>query len=380
MTLHSANTYFDNAATSFPKPKEVATAMAHYLNEVGGSYGRGFYGKTFQVSARVEEVRSMLARLLGAEQSQHIVFTQHATHAINIVLKGCVYRNQRILTTAMEHNAVCRPLMQLQAKTGVEWQVLPSLSDGKVDLEALPRFINQMPPADLLILNHQSNVNGVIQPIRELCELFHGVPILVDMAQSCGHTETPFSLKGCSVDYLALTGHKGLYGPTGVGALYVKDPETLAPLIEGGTGSKSESFESPGFMPDRLEAGTPNIAGIYGLGAALEHAPETCHSHSDFLTLLDEVEKLKGVRLIAAQHRRDQGEVFSVVSDKYDASTLGYHLFDRFAIETRVGLHCAPMAHKTLGTFPDGTVRFSASAYHAPTDFDYLLSALNQLL
>jgi selenocysteine lyase/cysteine desulfurase len=352
------STYFDNAATSFPKPLAVSEAISHYLNVTGGTYGRGFYDRAFAVSALLEETRSNLAERLSAPKSAHLVFTQNATHAINLVLKGISFPNRRVLVSPMEHNAVWRPLSRLIAEEGVKVEVLP----------------------DLLIINHQSNVNGVVQPIQALREMAGDqLPILLDTAQSLGHLpEMPPVAEWC--DYVALTGHKGLLGPTGVGALYMRSPETLTPLIEGGTGSRSEEVEMPCFMPDQFEAGTPNLVSIIGLGAALKAVPPAQHTQADFLSLIEKVRALPKVSLHCANEPAMQGALFSLSSKEMDASTLGYRLYERAHIETRVGLHCAPMAHRTLGTFPSGTIRFSPSVYHTPDDFDLLADTLKDLL
>lgn len=371
------NTYFDNAATSFPKPPAVAGAITDYLNTLGGTYGRGFYGRSFAVSGLVEETRSALAMLLGVRQANHVVFTQNATHALNIVLKGMALVHRRVIVSPLEHNAVWRPLQRLSEEAGVTIDVLPAMADGTIDLARCAPFFGS--PADLLVVNHQSNVNGVIQPLEELRALCGvKVPILLDASQSLGHLpQMPPLAEWC--DYVALTGHKGLLGPTGVGALYMRAPESLRSLIDGGTGSYSEHIEIPMFLPDKFEAGTPNIVSIVGLGAALRQPPALLHTRDDFLGLLERVRALPGVTLYCATDVTQQGPVFSLRSDRLDVASLGLRLYENYGIETRVGLHCAPMAHRTLGSFPEGTVRFAPSVYHSPADFDYLIDALEDV-
>jgi cysteine desulfurase family protein len=366
------NGYFDCGATSFPKPPEVAREMARYLNEVGGPYGRSFYQRALEVSGVVEETRSLLADLLGAKSPERVVFTHNATHAVNIVLKGLSLQGKEVWISPLEHNAVARPLRRLKQDGQIKVRFLPAAADGRVEPERL--VFSQH--TGLIVVNHQSNVNGVIQPIREIKERAGRIPVLVDAAQSLGHQ--PIDAGAWGIDFVAFTGHKGLLGPTGTGGLYLGGRH-LQPLIEGGTGSRSESSAMPGFLPDKFEAGTPNIAGIFGLKAALMHRPVPVHTREDFLHIIQAVRQLPGLNVQAADREDHQGELFSITSGTMDCSTLGMRLYDEYGIETRLGLHCAPLAHHHLGTFPTGTVRISPSVYHRPEDFALLLAALTAI-
>jgi cysteine desulfurase family protein len=369
------NTYFDNAATSFPKPKEVALEIARYLDELGGTYGRSSHDRAIEVSKVVEETRSLMATMLGVKKSSHVVFTHNATHAINLVLKGFRFKNKKVSISTVEHNAVSRPLTRLTNELGVKVSYLPSFSDGLIDLDKLSDVVSKQ--TDLIVVSHQSNVNGVIQPIEKIKNIIGDTPLLVDASQSVGHRE--IDIEKCNIDFLALTGHKGLLGPTGIGALFVKNPEMLDPLVDGGTGSNSESAEMPPFLPDKFEAGTPNIVGIFGLRAALLHKPSPAHLKNDLLDLIEDLKRIGGIRVLCANHEEYQGDVFSLMSEKMDCSVLGRALVEKFGIATRLGLHCAPEAHKHLGTFPEGTVRISVSPYHTKEDFDYLLHAVKSV-
>ena len=370
------NKYFDNSATSFPKPKQVAMEMSHYLNDIGGSYGRSFYKRAYEVSKTVEQTRELLADLIGASLSSNIVFTLNATHAINIVLNSFSKIKGEIAITPMEHNAVARPLYRIAGENkNLKIVSLPAFSDGYIDVDNMPQYINK--DTKLVVINHQSNVNGVIQPYRKIKELIGDIPLLLDVSQSLGHEN--INVDKDSIDFLAFTGHKALLGPTGIGGLFVKNKNLLRPLIEGGTGSKSESVEQPDFMPDMLEAGTPNIAGIFGLYAALKNKPTASHSEKDLYHLINDIRKLKNYIVYSASDYENQGDVFSINSKKIDCSELGSLLYEKFGIETRVGLHCAPLAHKHIGTFPSGTLRISPSVYHNKDDFDYLLYALKNI-
>ncbi len=370
------NCYFDNAATSFPKPATVAGAMSRYLNEVGGSYGRSASARSFDVARAVEKTRDLLAERMGARDAERLIFTANATHAINLVLQSVLRGAGRVLISPLEHNAVTRPLAALAARYGVTFELLPHGDDGRVD----PARIREMiaPDTLLAIINHQSNVNGVIQPLAEIKEQLGHVPLLVDASQSFG--SVPLAVDQWNIDFLAFTGHKALLGPTGVGGLFLRNPVGVEPLIYGGTGSASDSFEMPDFLPDRFEAGTLNIAGIFGLQAALEDQPVSRHSREEYRRLIETLQGMPSFRVLCAERFEDQGDVFALYQPGKDSADLGRRLFDTYGIETRVGLHCAPLAHRTLGSLPGGAVRIGVSPYHANDDFSYLIEALRGCL
>jgi len=368
------NNYFDNAATSFPKPPAVAAAMARYLNEVGGSYGRSAYARAFDVARTVEKTRDLLAEKMGARDAAQVIFTPNATYAINLVLRSVLRFGGRVLISPLEHNAVTRPLAAFASQCGVVFDLLPHHHDGRVDLNKIKERVTS--DTVLAIINHQSNVNGVIQPLGEIKERLGSVPLLVDASQSFG--SVPVCIDDWNIDFLAFTGHKALLGPTGIGGLYLRNPAEVEPLVYGGTGSASESFEMPDFVPDRFEAGTPNIAGIYGLQAALEEQPASRHTREEYHRFLEELKGLPSLRVLCAERFEDQGDVFSLFQPGCDPATLGRTLFDTFGIETRVGLHCAPLAHRTLGTFPSGTVRIGVSSYHSAADFSRVTEAVRK--
>ncbi len=368
------NSYFDNAATSFPKPPAVAEAMSRYLNEVGGSYGRSAYARAFDVARTVEKTRDLLAEKMGARDAAQVVFAPNATYALNLVLRSVLRRGGRVLISPLEHNAVTRPLAAFASQYGVAFELLPYGGDGRVDLDRIKEMVT--PDTVLAIINHQSNVNGLIQPLGEIKERLGAVPLLVDASQSFG--SVPVGVDDWNIDFLAFTGHKALLGPTGIGGLYLRNPAEVEPLVYGGTGSASDSFEMPDFMPDRFEAGTPNIAGIYGLRAALEEPPVCRHSREEYHSFIEELKGLPSLRVLCAERFEDQGDVFSLYQPGCDSATLGRTLFDTFGIETRVGLHCAPLAHRTLGTFPSGSVRIGVSPYHSADDFSHVTEAVRK--
>jgi len=372
--MREINKYFDNGATSFPKPPEVAEEIAGYLNEIGGTYGRSYHSKAIQVSKIVEETRNMFAKMINAHNSSNIVFTHNATHGINTVLKGLNLKNCEVAVSVLEHNAVMRPLTAIAEQNSIKIRFIPSFSDGLIDVSKVSEVITEK--TALVVVNHMSNVNGVIQPVEEIKEIIGDKPILVDAAQSGGHIKIDV-LKG--LDFVAFTGHKGLLGPTGTGILYIRNPEMLDSFIEGGTGSRSESVEMPQFMPDKFEAGTPNIAGIFGLRAALMNRPVPAHSFKELAQLIENIEEIDGFNVVRANDINNQGALFSILSSVMDPSVLGMKLFEKYSIETRIGLHCAPLTHKHLGTFPQGTVRISFSPYHTNEDIEYLINSLREI-
>ncbi len=371
--INTASGYFDCGATSYPKPIEVAQEISRYLNDIGGPYGRSFYQRALEVSGVVEETRSLLADRLGVAAPEKVVFCYNATHAVNTVLKGLDLQGKEVWISPLEHNAVARPLRRLKKQKKISVRFLPAAADGRVRPEKLSGLFSKK--TGLIVVNHQSNVNGVVQPIREIKACAGDIPVLVDAAQSFGHI--PIKAAEWKIDFIAFTGHKGLLGPTGTGGLYLAQP--LATFMEGGTGSRSETSAMPEFLPDKFEAGTPNIAGIFGLKAALVHRPVPAHTETDFLHLLDACRKLPGIKVHAADSPRHQGELFSITSTFMDPSTLGMRLYEEYGIETRLGLHCAPLAHRHIGTFPAGTVRISPSIYHRHLDFDKFLDALGKI-
>ncbi len=276
--------YFDNSCTSFPKPVQVAEYISRYLNETGGTYGRAAYERTMNVSRVVEECREMLGDFMGTQDYGNIAFTQNATHAINVILQGLNLKDAHILISPLEHNSTGRTVHMLKDKYGIEYDILPCYPDGQIKTDEIKKHIKAN--TKLLVICHESNVNGLIQPVEEIKKQAGEIPVMIDATQSLGNT--PVKIDEWNIDYLAFTGHKALLGPTGTGGFYVKHPETISPFIYGGTGSFSEHLEMPPFLPDKFEAGTPNIVGIYGLLGALKHMPETCHTKDDIKELIND--------------------------------------------------------------------------------------------
>lgn len=362
------NTYFDNASTSFPKPAEVQEYMAIYLAE-GGTYGRAATQRNLNASRIIESTRSLLAEKLGIGRPEQLVFTSGATSAINTVLQGMDLRGRHVLVSPLEHNAVMRPLVAL----GADIEVLACESDGTILVDEISCKLRKN--TAITIVNHQSNVNGVIQPIEEIKHVLGDIPLLVDASQSIGYVDFVVG----DIDFVAFAAHKGLMGPTGVGCLYMRSDTSIQPLIWGGTGSFSDSYTMPDILPDRFEAGTHNIVGIYGLYGALKANNKCCHSREHLLKLLQNITCLQMYSMHISNDLSRQGEVFSITHKYLNTSELSDVLYNKYGIEIRSGLHCSPLAHRSLGTFPSGTVRISLSKLHRNSDLDYLFDALKEI-
>lgn len=373
--------YMDNAATTWPKPPGVREAVAEALDGAGNP-GRSGHALALRAARWVLAAREGAARLVGAADPARIAFTRNATEAVNLALGGLLRPGDRVVTTATEHNAVMRPLRHLE-RTGVELCVVPSAADGTLDLAALQSAL--APGARLLVAAHASNVLGTIQPLDVLGRAAHaaGALFLVDGAQTAG--AVPLDLSALPVDLLAFTGHKGLLGPQGTGGLYVRPGLEIAPMVRGGTGSASESEEQPEFAPDRYESGTPNVPGLAGLAAAAawlaDRSVAAVRAHELDLTrrLLDGATAIPGVQVYGPADPARRTGLVSLNLAGVSPAALGQALEEGYGILTRIGLHCAPAAHRTAGTYPDGSVRFSFSPLTTAAEVDTVVDALAEL-
>ncbi|WP_186565454.1 aminotransferase class V-fold PLP-dependent enzyme [Lawsonibacter celer] len=381
-----SSVYLDNAATSFPKAPGVGRAMADYIERVGCNIARGGYPQAYDAAGRVLEVRERLNALVGGPGPRCVGFTPGATYSLNFLLKGLLRPGDRVLTSQVEHNAVMRPLRQLE-RQGVAVDFLPCDNEGALQLEEAERLI--VPGVRAVVLAHASNVAGTIQPLEPVGRLCRerGALLLVDAAQTLGAVSVDMEKMG--IDALAFPGHKGLLGPQGIGGLVVREALAgqLEPLVSGGTGSASDSLDMPALLPDRLEAGTLNLPGIYGLGAALEYLDregEAIRRREHRLAghlwaRLMELEE-DGLRVLGARDPARRTGVVSVDWLNGDNGELAFRLEREYGVQTRCGLHCAPMAHRTLGTFPQGAVRFSVGPFTTFEELDYVQDAVYRLL
>lgn len=377
----SAMVYLDNAATSYPKAPGVASAMADYVEKVGATINRSSYASAQEAGLVTLSLRERLCRLFNHPDPTHAVLTPGATAGLNMVIKGLLRPGDHCLVSSMEHNAVMRPLVQLE-REGVAFERIPCDAQGRLRLEALPGMIKLN--TRLVVMAHGSNVCGTVQDAEAVGKICRerGVPFALDAAQTAGHIEVDFERFGLAA--LVVPGHKGLLGPQGIGALLLDADfaRRLTPLVAGGTGSASDSEELPGWMPDRFESGTPNMPGVYGWEAALgwleNTGIETLENHEKTLSkrFLEGIYGLKNVKLYGATVPEGRTGVFSVGFLNCDNAEAAWRLEREFGILTRCGLHCAPSAHKTLGSFPEGSVRFSTGWANTEADIDAALSAI----
>lgn len=373
--------YLDNAATSYPKAPGVASAMADYVKKVGATINRSSYAAAQEAGLVTLSLRERLCRLFNHPDPTHAVLTPGATAGLNMVIKGLLRPGDHCLVSSMEHNAVMRPLVQLE-REGVAFERIPCDAQGRLRLEALPGMIKLN--TRLVVMAHGSNVCGTVQDAEAVGKICRerGVPFALDAAQTAGHIEVDFERFGLAA--LVVPGHKGLLGPQGIGALLLDADfaRRLTPLVAGGTGSASDSEELPGWMPDRFESGTPNMPGVYGWEAALgwleNTGIETLENHEKTLSkrFLEGIYGLKNVKLYGATVPEGRTGVFSVGFLNCDNAEAAWRLEREFGILTRCGLHCAPSAHKTLGSFPEGSVRFSTGWANTEADIDAALSAI----
>jgi len=374
--------YLDNAATSYPKPKEVGQAMLYFLEKVGANPGRSGHRLSIEAGRLLYQTRESLAELLNVIDPLRIIFTLNVTEALNLALKGLLQPGDQVINSSMEHNSVMRPLRELE-KRGVEVKVVPCSPQGILDPVDIERAIKKN--TKLIVLNHGSNVIGSILPISIVGEITrkHNILFLVDTAQTAGCY--PLDIKKDNIDLLAFTGHKALFGPPGTGGLVIGervDIKKLNPLKVGGTGSWSESEEQPDFLPDIYESGTPNTVGLSGLNEGvrfiLKEGVDKIRQHELELTkkLIEGLKEIPGVIVYGEDQVKNRVAVISFNIKDQLPSEVGLRLDEEYNIMSRVGLHCAPAAHKTIGTFPIGTIRFSMSWFNTFKEVDQTILAV----
>ena len=389
--------YLDNAATSYPKPPCVRAAVLHALDTVHASAGRGAYREAKEAGHILDSTRASLARLLRVQAPERIVFTLNCTDALNLAIKGVLRAGwgstqgaqsasralPRVVTTDMDHNSVLRPLAALQQQQGIEVERVPADADGCVAATSFTAALRK--PTRLVVMQHASNVSGSFQPIAEVAQAAHaaGALFLVDAAQTMG--SLPLYPEALGIDLLAFPGHKSLLGPQGTGALWVAPHVDLSTVREGGTGSRSEEATQPTFWPDRHEAGSHNLIGLAGLGAAVEWILNegveniAARKHALIERMLAGLSDIRGVTLHGPKQAARRTAVFSLTFAGQDPMEVGRQLDLRHGVKARAGLHCAPFAHKTLGTLPQGAVRLSAGTFTSIEDVDRALAAVADL-
>lgn len=377
--------YMDNGATSFPKAPGVADAIYNYITKVGSSVNRGVYDSAFEAERIVLETRELLCELFNFNKPENVVFTKNITESLNVILKGFLKENDHVIVSSMEHNAVMRPLNTLVNK-GLELTRIQANIKGQIDPLDVKKAIKSNTKA--IIMTHASNVSGTMIDLESIGKIAKEANIffIIDAAQTAGAFEVDFQKLGCNA--LAFTGHKSLLGPQGIGGFLIDDKlnACVSPLIEGGTGSASEKEEQPSYMPDKFESGTQNLVGIYGLNASLKYIKELgiekISKHEIEITnyFLKKAKEIKNIRLVGLESAEGRTAVVSIDFKELDNAQIGFLLSHEFSISTRVGLHCAPSAHKSLNTYPQGSVRFSFSYSTTKEEVDYAIDSIKKAM
>lgn len=377
--------YLDNASTTFPKPEAVARAVYTYMTEMGCNINRGCYDSAYSVEEQVLETRQLLCELFHGPDCRNVIFTKNVTESLNVILKGFLKPGDHVLVSAMEHNAVMRPLVQL-ADSGVSFSRIPCTAEGELMVSEMEPLLQENTKA--VILTHASNVCGTVMPLAQVGQFCrdHHLRFIVDCAQTAG--VLPIDLEAMQIDALAFTGHKGLLGPQGTGGFLLREDFGITPLLSGGTGSISHTELVPEFLPDRFEPGTLNLPGILGLRAGLLWLRETgidrVRAHElelteAFLRGLLPLEKAGLLRIVGKKTTENRTGVVSIQTLTRDIADVAWALDEQYGIQTRVGLHCAPSAHKTLGTYPTGTIRFSFGWWNTREDAAAACAALEEI-
>ena len=377
--------YFDNSSTSFPKAPNVGRSMGEFIVNGAFNINRGSYEGAYEAGSAVLDTREMLKDLFNCPNSKNVVFTPSVTYSLNFFIKGFLKPGDHVLVTSVEHNAVMRPLVQME-KLGVEFDAVPCDEEGGVTADDFRAYIKENTKA--IITTHASNVCGTIIPIEEIGALCKekGLVYAVDTAQTAGILN--IDMQKANIDFLAFTGHKGLLGPQGIGGFIASDKleGLIDPVISGGTGSLSDSEEIPDFLPDRFESGTLNLPGIIGLHQALVYLKEAgidnMRNEKMEITkyFLDQVKEIDGVKVAGKKTVEGRLGVVSIDFEGFDNSIVSFYLSSKYKIMTRVGMHCAPRAHKTLKTFPQGTVRFSFSHFNTKEEVDVCIDSIKTIL
>jgi len=377
--------YLDNAATTFPKPKSVIEAMTDFMTNVGCSPGRGGYEQSLQSGRLVYEARNAINNFFNGPGVDNVVFTQNITMSLNTVIRGMFKKGWHIITTSMEHNSVIRPLKSLEACGLIELTIIHCNKEGSFDPEIIKKSITSNTKA--VVMTHASNLTGTILPAYEtglICREY-GLYFILDTAQTAGSISVDY--KALNADVLAFTGHKGLYGPQGIGGFIISDraSEITQPLVQGGTGSKSHEDIQPDFLPDKFESGTLNTVGIVGLKAGIDfinqETLENIRIHENKLTdiFLKRMETIKKVHIYGPKDIKKQTSTIALNIEGMDPSEVSYILDTQYGIMTRSGIHCTPYAHKTIGTFPIGTLRFSIGYLNTEDDIEYACDAMEKI-
>jgi len=383
--LDNSYIYFDHASTSHPKPPCLWLAIKNYLETIGASPGRSSHRLSKLAHNQIIQTKNLLARLFHLPKGDNIYFSSNATTGINLILKGFLKQYDHVITTNLEHNSVLRPLEKLKITRSVSYDIVFSDSEGRFQLSEFEKKITSQ--TKLFVINHGSNVIGVTTPIKEIAEICkkYRIKLLVDTAQTAGLIDINLTHMD-EIDFLAFTGHKSLLGPSGIGGFYVKDPFCIDTLYEGGTGTNSHTLIHPETPPFKFEAGTLNYLGIAGLGATVNWLLEqnflNFFEHEMNITeyCMQKLQEIEEVILYGPRTIESKLPLLSFNLKGFYAGEVSYFLDEQFQICTRPGLQCAPLVHKTLGTFPHGTVRLSFGHTNTFEEIDYFIQAIKKIL
>ncbi|MBN2898828.1 MAG: aminotransferase class V-fold PLP-dependent enzyme [Clostridia bacterium] len=377
--------YMDNGATSFPKAPKVSEAMCNYIEKIGTNVGRGAYENAFQAQRIIEETREMLCKLFNFPTTSNVIFTKNITESMNVMLKGLLKDGDHVIVSPLEHNAVMRPLTSL-ASQGVSFDKAACDIEGHLVIDSIEPLIKANTKA--IVMTHASNVCGTILDLEAVGKIAkkHKLFFIIDGAQTAGLVD--IDMARFNADAFAFTGHKGLLGPQGTGGFLIHDAlaNEIPPFIEGGTGSKSDSEEQPMYLPDKYESGTPNTVGLFGLHAALSYLSETGIEkirdieHQRTLQFIEGIKDLADLRIVGTQDINRRTAVVSLDFSPRDNAEISWMLEQNYGIATRVGMHCAPSAHKALETFPQGTVRFSFSSFTTEEEINIAIKAIKEIM
>lgn len=380
------NIYLDNASTTFPKPKVVSDSIYNFLVNIGGNPGRSNHNNGMESNRLLLDARETIASFFNFNNISNVIFTSNITSSLNILINGCLKKGDHIITSSIEHNSVLRPLFKLESNNFIELSIVNSNEFGFINVDDIKNAIREN--TKFIILSHASNVLGSIQPIEEIGRLCkdNGIFFILDSAQSAGVLDIDFIKLNLSA--LAFTGHKSLFGPQGIGGFVITDElnEICNPYILGGTGSMSYSLAQPDFLPDKFESGTLNMPGIVGLNEGIKFINKeglnSIYEKNSYLRnlLISNLQDIKNIQLYEDFNNPNYTSCVSFKSTKMDTAELSYELDYKYGIKNRSGLHCAPLTHKSIGSFPDGTVRLSISYFNTIEDIKYTIDSINKIL
>lgn len=372
----------DNAATTYPKPEAVYEAVLNHMKNAGANPGRSGHKLALEAGRGIFTVREQLSELFNIDNPMQIIFTANATEALNLAIKGALNKGDHVITSSMEHNSVLRPIKALE-EIGIENTIIQCDRTGYLNIEDVKRALRKN--TRMIAITHASNVTGTIQSIEAIGKIARESKalFLVDAAQTAGVYE--IDVKKMNIDLLAAPGHKGLMGPQGTGFLYIREEVEVRHFKEGGTGSKSEELIQPTILPDRYESGTLNTPGIVGLGAGiqfiLQEGLDKIRRHEEELTqyFIKRLKEVEMVKIYGPQDATKQAAVVSINIGEEDSSEMAYIFDQMFEIAVRSGLHCAAMAHKTIGTFEQGTIRFGMGYFNKEEEIDVVIEAIKTI-